>query len=93
MNHAWEENAACASVDPELWYPTTPEQATEALRICWNECPARQACLDAAMAEEHPLTPGRVPRHGIRGGFPAQARAQLQGRRTRKAQAAQAVGP
>lgn len=61
----WEQDAACRGVDPALWFPVN-ENGHQAIRIC-GTCPARQACLDAAMAEEDGL--GVDHRHGIRGGL------------------------
>ena len=81
-DHQWQQSAACAQVDPELWFPTGPEDALEARRICHTSCPVREACLEAAMAEEHPDNPRRFRREGIRGGLTPPERKRLQERRT-----------
>lgn len=62
---SWEQDAACRTADPEAWFPITGTGAP-AIRIC-RQCPVRQACLDAAMAEENGLPVDH--RHGIRGGL------------------------
>src|SRR5215469_14600623 len=36
--------AACAAADPELFFPATADQATEAKRICAG-CPVKPQCL------------------------------------------------
>lgn len=46
----WVEQAACASADPEVWFPRVGENDTvrEAKRIC-STCPVRQLCLELAI--------------------------------------------
>jgi len=82
--HDWELSAACRrpDADPDAWYPTTGQSSEPAKATCWTVCPARLDCLEAALAEEHPANPRRVPRWGIRGGLDAAERAQAQRRRT-----------
>lgn len=47
---AWQQTAACAGVDPRLFFPATPGQPVnrEAKRVC-SICPVRQECLDYAL--------------------------------------------
>ncbi|WP_062215685.1 WhiB family transcriptional regulator [Streptomyces sp. NBRC 109706] len=82
-SHDWELSAACRrpGADPDAWYPTTGQTADVAKKICWAR-PSRVACLEAAMAEEHPANPQRVRRWGIRGGLDPAERAEKQRRRT-----------
>lgn len=86
----WELSATCRrpGIDPDAWYPTIGQSPEPAKTICWDHCPVRAACLDAALAEEHPANPRRVPRWGIRGGLDAAERAEEQRRRTLRKHAA-----
>ncbi|MFE9812352.1 WhiB family transcriptional regulator [Streptomyces sp. NPDC005548] len=66
----WHASATCATVDPELFYPTGPggtaaQMEKQAKSIC-AVCPVRQECLDEAVAV------GDVS--GIRGGLTASER-------------------
>lgn len=45
----WHDFAACASADPEEWFPERGEPAALAKRIC-NRCPVREECLEYALA-------------------------------------------
>jgi hypothetical protein len=78
----WMADAACAQVDPELFFPETDDQsayaaqASAAKAVC-ARCPVRSACL--AWATEH-LT------HGIAGGLDADRRRGM--RRAQKGRAA-----
>ncbi|MGW6738643.1 WhiB family transcriptional regulator [Streptomyces sp. NPDC055013] len=61
----WIDQAACASsqLDSEYWFPSTPgdrDMAKEAIAVCWNECPVRLECLQAACLRRD---------YGIWGGF------------------------
>ncbi|MFD6691079.1 WhiB family transcriptional regulator [Streptomyces bacillaris] len=76
----WELEAVCRTTDPEVFFPTASESSKPAMDICWR-CPVRTACLEAAMAEEHPDNRRHSGRHGIRGGYTANARGELQKRR------------
>jgi hypothetical protein len=69
----WRQDSACAGVDVNLFYGTITDQA-EAVRIC-RRCPVTEACLWAAMLEEH----GHPARHrfGVRGGLLPGARSSL----------------
>lgn len=81
--HDWEAHAACRRHDPELWHPEQGgDGGAEARRIC-RECPVRQQCLAAALAEERHLAAGA--RHGIRGGHSARARLRIQKKRDQTA--------
>ena len=65
---------ACATHDPELFFPgenAPPSHAADALAVC-ETCPARAACLDLAMTSE-----ASSHRHGIYGGTTPQERAMM----------------
>ena len=50
----WRDHAACRDTDPEFFFPVgttgmAVEQIESAKRVC-HRCPARQACLEFAIA-------------------------------------------
>lgn len=81
------DGAACASVDPELWYPPgmrvaeQREQARQAADICLS-CPIQAECLEWALVAEAGLTARE--RYGIAGGMTPNQRAALAGERAWK---------
>jgi WhiB family redox-sensing transcriptional regulator len=48
MNLSWRQRAACRGVDPDVFYPSTDEEAEEAKAIC-RSCPVRESCLEYAL--------------------------------------------
>jgi Transcription factor WhiB len=49
---SWMRSAACATVDPELFFPTTSRQpATEAKQIC-SGCLVKAECLEYSLVNE-----------------------------------------
>lgn len=60
---SWQDDAACRNADPEIFFPTKTEGwiAQDAKKICWEDCPVREQCLDHALALPE--------RHGIWGGY------------------------
>jgi WhiB family redox-sensing transcriptional regulator len=73
----WAENALCAEVDPEIFFPVTGQRddGRKAKRIC-AKCHVVDKCLEYGMNVEF----------GIYGGLTASERARL--RRTRNGEAA-----
>ena len=69
----WVESAACAGIDPELWFPDPEDKRTAAV-IC-HTCPVKDECLEYAMAAEGDLS--RHMRFGTYGGLNAAERARL----------------
>jgi WhiB family redox-sensing transcriptional regulator len=69
----WRATGACASADPELFFPlatgvaVAADQVRKAQRIC-AECGVRQQCLDFAMrnGEMHGVWGGTTPEERIR---------------------------
>lgn len=62
----WMRAAACAYVDPELWYPHDKgDPGVAAKRIC-RGCPVRIECLEYALDNNED--------HGIWGGLSRQER-------------------
>ena len=62
----WVASAACASTDPEVFYPEKGGSTTEALKVCQG-CPVRLLCLDAQMRYE--VGQSRSSRIGVWGGL------------------------
>jgi WhiB family transcriptional regulator, redox-sensing transcriptional regulator len=82
----WRAAGACASADPELFYPIATgvigaSQAAKAQRICAG-CGVRQQCLDFAVqtGEMNGIWGGTTPEERIRA-----RRAQLRRRRAHRA--------
>jgi WhiB family transcriptional regulator, redox-sensing transcriptional regulator len=48
-NLPWRDHAACRGVDPDIFYPTSDEEAEQAKAIC-GLCSVRHACLEHALA-------------------------------------------
>ena len=44
----WQDSAACASVDPELFYPEAGGSVAYAKRVC-RSCPVTAECLEYAL--------------------------------------------
>jgi WhiB family transcriptional regulator, redox-sensing transcriptional regulator len=45
----WRQWASCRGADATIFYPVSEEDAAEAKTVC-GSCPAREACLDYALA-------------------------------------------
>ena len=61
--------AACAGVDPEIFFPGSHDPITPALEVC-GSCPIAKTCLEATLKAEA----GDGRRHGIFGGKTAAER-------------------
>lgn len=48
---AWMDDALCAQVGTDLFFPTKGEQSADAKRVCTG-CPVRSECLEYALADE-----------------------------------------
>ena len=46
---SWQDNALCATTDPDLFFPDVRDTARLAKRIC-GECPVQKECLDYAIS-------------------------------------------
>jgi len=68
MNVSWRQHAACRGADPDIFYPSSDEEAEEAKAICAT-CPVRQACLEHALANRE--------RDGVWGGATERERRRL----------------
>lgn len=66
---AWTEDALCAQVDPELFFPEHGASSSDARRVCLA-CPVREVCLEDAL-----LNP--EPHGGIRGGLSERERRKI----------------
>lgn len=76
MNTDWMDDAACASVDPDLFFPGRGEDVRPAKAVC-AVCPVRARCLDHALAE-HEV-------HGVWGGTSENERRKIRSERHRAA--------
>ncbi|MWA08822.1 WhiB family transcriptional regulator [Streptomyces sp. BA2] len=71
MNHAWMDDALCAQVGADLFFPEAGAGYQLAKKIC-DRCPVRDACVQTAAEFE-----GDVHvhlRHGAWGGLTPQTR-------------------
>jgi WhiB family redox-sensing transcriptional regulator len=44
----WAAFAACRDMDPDMFFPMTPEDEQSAIRVC-HGCPVRLECLEFAL--------------------------------------------
>ena len=58
-NPRWEDDAACMSVDPDLWFTEKGGATRQAKRIC-KTCEIRPVCLEYALEHKE--------RYGVWGG-------------------------
>lgn len=56
----WTDQALCAQVDPEIFFPPRGDMAFPAKRVC-ARCPVKAECLAEALATDD--------RYGVRGGL------------------------
>ena len=68
----WMVDAACTSVDPELFFPTRGESVDEAKAVC-RGCPVRGECLEYAL--------GRGEKYGLWGGASERERRRMRRQR------------
>jgi WhiB family redox-sensing transcriptional regulator len=64
----WQERSACYGLDPEIFFPTTEEEAGLALSYC-GVCPVKEMCLAWAVQSGE--------RYGVWGGTTEQQRRRL----------------
>ncbi len=77
MRH-WRDVALCRGLDPEIFFPDPDDEeaASDAIEIC-GECPARELCLEWAIA--------RREKNGVWGGATVRERRRIIRRRRRSA--------
>lgn len=80
MTGGWHEEALCAQVDPELFFPETSGSTLAPKRVC-RACPVRAECLDWVMAQEAGID--RDHRFGVAGGLSPRERYRLARQRRR----------
>jgi WhiB family redox-sensing transcriptional regulator len=64
----WQQGGACYGLDPDLFFPTTQDEAGLALSIC-GACDVREVCLSWAVQNGE--------RYGVWGGTTQEARRRL----------------
>jgi WhiB family redox-sensing transcriptional regulator len=69
----WQDEALCAEIDPEIFFPEKGGSSWQAKRVC-RSCPVRAECLDYALTHED------AGRYGIWGGYSEHERRRLKGR-------------
>lgn len=74
-NPAWQQDAACADEDPELFFAGDDEAVEQAKAVC-AVCPVRTECLETALAVNE--------MHGVWGGMAEGERRRLIRRRRRE---------
>lgn len=47
--HSWTEQALCAQIDPELFFPQLGDNTSAAKQIC-RSCPVAEPCLEWALS-------------------------------------------
>ena len=67
----WQEQAVCAQVDPEIFFPDKGGSPRQAKQIC-AECPVRLQCLEFALEHNE--------RHGVFGGLTERERQSIRKR-------------
>jgi WhiB family transcriptional regulator, redox-sensing transcriptional regulator len=65
---SWQDRSACYGLDPEIFFPTTEEEAGLALSYC-GLCPVRETCLAWAVYNGE--------RYGVWGGTTEQQRRRI----------------
>ncbi|MFD4444869.1 WhiB family transcriptional regulator [Nocardia sp. NPDC058519] len=58
---SWEHRAACATKDPNVFFPPNGIIPNDAKELCTQHCPVRKDCASAAIR--------RHTTHGVHGGF------------------------
>lgn len=76
MNLSWRQQSACRGLDPEIFYPTTDEEAEAAKGVC-GSCSVQEACLEHAL--------GSRERDGVWGGCTEKERRRIIRQRRRSA--------
>lgn len=71
-SYEWMDQALCAQVEPDLWFPEAGRGYRDAKRICAT-CPVRRECDDQAQRLEGDVAHNR--RHGAWGGIEPRSRA------------------
>jgi len=64
----WQREAACYGIDPDLFFPTSEEEAAGALDFC-SACGVRETCLAWALKNGE--------RYGVWGGLTEQQRRRI----------------
>jgi len=73
---SWRNRGACRGLDPEIFYPQSDEEVTEAKDVC-AQCNVRVACLEHAI--------GHREKEGVWGGATERERRRIVRQRRRTA--------
>ncbi|WP_173265781.1 WhiB family transcriptional regulator [Streptomyces pacificus] len=72
---SWQENALCAQVGPDFFFPAPGSSTREAKELC-GACEGRTACLEYALANDE--------RFGVWGGLSEEERSMLRRNRIQR---------
>jgi WhiB family redox-sensing transcriptional regulator len=76
MNPTWRQKSACRGLDPDVFFPSSDEEAEEPKAVC-AMCPVRQLCLEHALAYRE--------YDGVWGGFTERERRRMARQRRKSA--------
>ena len=63
IEYGWQDDAVCASADPEQWFPGKGGSVRLARAVCAS-CPVRRSCLASALLfAEDGIWAGTTPKH------------------------------
>lgn len=79
QQHEWQDDALCAQVDPEIFFPEAQANYSKALAVC-KLCDVVEQCLAYALKTEPPYR----DRHGVFGNKTPNERRILAGEKIRK---------
>lgn len=48
----WFSRAACLGMDPDIFFPTKGGSSRQAKKVCWEQCPVREECLEHAQVNQ-----------------------------------------
>lgn len=69
MSEDWRDEAICAQMDGDFWFPNDGDwhTAQRAIEVC-NTCPVRENCLQYALdaGEREGIYGGKTPRQRMR---------------------------
>jgi len=64
MTTPWQDDALCAQIGGDLWFPDKGESPARAKRIC-RDCPVRLPCEEAGRYEPHGVWAGMTYRERL----------------------------
>lgn len=62
LGYDWTQDAVCAQIDPDLWYPEDGQNVSTLVDRTCASCPVRRECLLAGLHETHGVWAGYRPK-------------------------------